>query len=97
MSNKTTHSTCYMCTEDCPITVVSDGDDILYLEYPDCVRAEGMLEQRTSPLRQINARIRSGLRDPWKVMPRAEAVSVAAHKLLEVRERYGPQRVAFVA
>ena len=48
MRNNTTHFTCYMCTEDCPITVLSDGEDILSIQHPDCVRAEGMLEQRTS-------------------------------------------------
>lgn len=97
MSNKTTHSTCYMCTEDCPITVVSDGDDILSIEHPDCVRAEGMLEQRTSPLRLITPRIRSSPQSPWREVSRDEAVSVAARALRRVRERHGPQAVAFVA
>jgi len=97
VSNKTTHSTCYMCTEDCPITVVSDGDDILSIQHPDCLRAEGMLEQRTSPLRWVDARIRSRPQDPWKDVSRGKAVSEAARSLLEVRERHGPQAVAFVA
>jgi len=97
MSNKTTRSTCYMCTEDCPITVVSDGDHILSIEHPDCVRAEGMLEQRTSRFRWINPRVRPRPQDPWKNVSRGEAVSVVARRLLEVRERHGPQAVAFVA
>jgi anaerobic selenocysteine-containing dehydrogenase len=96
MSSETTHSTCYMCTEDCPITVVSEGEDILSIEHPDCVRAEGMLEQRTSPLRQINPRIRSSNQDPWREVSGDEAVSVAARALLEVREHHGPRAVAFV-
>jgi len=97
MRNNTTHSTCYMCTEDCPITVLSDGEDILSIQHPDCVRAEGMLEQRTSRLRQVNARIRSSLQDPWREVSRGQAVSATARALLEVRERYGAQAVAFVA
>ncbi len=97
LSNKATHSTCYMCTENCPITVVSDGDQILSIRHPDCVRAEGMLEQRASPLRQIAAKIRSEPQDPWQEVPRSRAVSVASRRLLEVRESHGPEAVAFVA
>jgi len=97
MSKKTIHSTCYMCTDDCPITVVMDGDDILSVEHPDCVRAEGMLEQRASRFRQINARIRSDPQGEWRQVSRGEAVSESAGALLEVRERHGPQAVAFVA
>ncbi|MFC1791588.1 molybdopterin-dependent oxidoreductase [Gemmatimonadota bacterium] len=97
MSHETVHSTCYMCTDDCPITVVTDGDSILSIEHPDCVRAEAMLEQRESRHRRISPRVRPSPRDPWRVLSRSEAVSAAAGKLLEVRERHGPQAVAFVA
>jgi len=97
MTNKTTRSTCYMCTEDCPITVVSDGDDILSIEHPECVRAEGMLEQRTSRFRLVTPRVRSRPQNPWTEVSRGEAVAAAARGLLEVRERHGPQAVAFVA
>lgn len=101
------HSTCYMCTEDCPITVVTDGEDIVSVEYPECPRAEAMLEQRTSALRLTRARVRRdwrggargmrGLGGEWQEVSREEAVSTAAQKLLEVRNRHGPQAVAFLA
>ncbi|MGW8268609.1 MAG: molybdopterin-containing oxidoreductase family protein, partial [Longimicrobiales bacterium] len=90
-------STCYMCTEDCPITVVRDGKDILTVEHPDCPRAETMIEQRASPARWTRARVRSHPGEGWREVPREEAVSLAARSLLETRARYGPGAVAFVS
>ncbi|MGD2123621.1 MAG: molybdopterin-dependent oxidoreductase [Gemmatimonadota bacterium] len=96
MCTRTVHSTCYMCTEDCPITVVTEGENILSIDHPDCVRAEGMLEQRESSLRWVNARIRSTPRETWRIVPRAEAVSVAGSELTRLQGRHGPEAVAFV-
>jgi anaerobic selenocysteine-containing dehydrogenase len=61
---ETIYSTCYMCTEDCPITVITDGDDIVSVEHPDCPRAGGMMEQRTSPARWTDPKLRSRVGDP---------------------------------
>lgn len=97
MSRKTIHSTCYMCTRDCPITVVTEGESILSIEHPDCLRAEAMLEQRESRSRWISPRIRSSSQDPWRLVAREEAVSFAARELQRVRDRHGPQAVAFVS
>ncbi len=97
MSRKTIHSSCYMCTRDCPITVVTEGDSVLSVEHPDCLRAEAMLEQRESRSRWINPRTRSSSQDPWRVVAREEAVSFAARELQRVRDRHGPQAVAFVS
>jgi anaerobic selenocysteine-containing dehydrogenase len=94
---QTVQSTCYMCTEDCPITVVTDGKEILALELPECPRAEAMLEQRTSPSRWTRARARSHSGEPWREVTREQAVALTADKLLEVRERFGPGSVAFVS
>ncbi|MFC1662318.1 molybdopterin-dependent oxidoreductase, partial [Gemmatimonadota bacterium] len=96
MSPKTTYSTCYMCTDDCPITVVSEGDDILSIDHPACVRAEGMLEQRTSRQRWMYPRLRHSPGEPWEDAPRVEAVSMAARRLLAIRDRHGPGAVVFV-
>ena len=93
---ETIYSTCYMCTEDCPITVVTDGDDILSVEHPDCPRAEGMMEQRTSPLRWTTPKVRSRVGDPWLEVSREEALLDTAQRLRAVRERHGPGAVAFV-
>jgi anaerobic selenocysteine-containing dehydrogenase len=94
---RSVQSTCYMCTEDCPITVVTEGEEILALQHPECPRAEGMLEQRTSPSRWTRARVRSGSGEPWQEVPRGEAVALTAERLLEARVRFGPGSVAFVS
>jgi len=86
-----------MCTDDCPITVVIDGDDILSIEHPECARAEGMLEQRTSSFPRIDPQLRNHPGDRWQNAPRTEALSAAARRLLEVRDRHGPEAVAFVS
>ncbi len=97
MSQITTFSTCYMCTDDCPITVVTKGGKILSIDHPECVRAEGMLEQRESTLRRVRAGVRSSPHDPWRPMSTPDAVSFAAERLLDLRERHGPQSIAFVS
>jgi anaerobic selenocysteine-containing dehydrogenase len=95
MSTKTTYSTCYLCTADCPITVVSKGDRILSIDHPDCVRAESMLEQRESPCRLIKPRVRASSQHAWGEVSWDEALSVTADKLARIRNRYGPESVAF--
>jgi len=97
MSRKTTHSTCYMCTDDGPITVVTDRENILSIEHPECVRAEGMLELRESRLRRVHPGVRSGPDDPWSQRSTRDAVSFTAGRLLDLRERYGARAVAFVS
>jgi anaerobic selenocysteine-containing dehydrogenase len=86
-----------MCTEDCPITVVTDGEEILAVQHPECPRAEGMLEQRSSPWRWTRARVRSHSGERWQEVTRVEAVVLAAERLLESRRRHGPGSVAFVS
>jgi len=86
-----------MCTEDCPIVVHVDGDEVLSVDHPDCVRAEGMMEQRASPHRWTKARIRDSAGDEWRSAPLPEVLSTSALRLLSIRDRYGPGAVAFVA
>lgn len=92
---KTTYSSCYMCTTDCPITVVSQGDDIVDISHPDCVRATGMLEQRESENRVIYARIRDNHAEDWKPVGWDSAVQQAANKMLALKDEFGPESVAF--
>jgi len=92
---KTVHSTCYLCTANCPITVVSDEDQILSIKHPDCVRAEAMLEQRESPHRLTAPRIRASSSGPWKRASRPDTLAFTAAKLLEVKRRHGPEAVVF--
>jgi anaerobic selenocysteine-containing dehydrogenase len=95
MPAKTTFSSCYMCSDNCPITVVSNGDQILSIDHPKCVRSEGMLEQRESPNRLISALIRGKHTDEWNTVPLADALDSSAQHLLDIRERHGPEAVAF--
>ncbi|MFG1691673.1 molybdopterin-dependent oxidoreductase, partial [Gemmatimonadota bacterium] len=97
MSPRTTHSTCYMCTDNCPITVVSEGDEVISIDHPECVRASAMLEQRTSPRRWTRPRLRSRSTDAWREVSWDEALSSSVRRLEEVRDRHGPASVAFVA
>ena len=94
-SIKTTFSTCYMCTMDCPITVESQGDEIINISHPDCIRATAMLEQRESPKRVLGARIRGAADAPWQETSWDGAIQHAAGKMLEVRDQHGPESVAF--
>jgi anaerobic selenocysteine-containing dehydrogenase len=94
---RTTFSSCYMCTDNCPITVVSEGSRILSIEHPDCVRASAMLEQRESRQRLTAPMIRASARAPWKRASWDEALTACSEKMLEIRDRYGPASVAFVA
>ncbi len=95
MSPKTTYSNCYMCTDNCAITVVSDGDQIISIRHPDCVRAEAMLEQRESEQRLTSPRTRASVDDPWQKVSWETALSTTAAKLLGIREQYGPESVVF--
>ena len=95
MSPKTTFSACYMCTANCPITVVSDADEILSIGHPPCVRAEAMLEQRESPQRITTPRVRRTAAEPWREVSWDEVLASVALRLLAVRDRYGPESVVF--
>lgn len=78
MTKKTTHSSCYMCSDDCPITVVSDGDRILSVDHPKCIRAEGMIEQRESPARLVYASVSGNYTDTWSRVSIAETLEGTA-------------------
>ncbi len=95
MNQKTTHSACYMCTANCPITVVSEADRIISIDHPECTRAEAMLEQRESSHRLTSPRLRDRSDDPWKEVSWAAAVLATANKLLLIREQHGAESVVF--
>lgn len=95
MNRKTTYSACYMCTSNCPITVVSEGDEIVSIDHPECVRAEAMFEQRESPERWVLPRLRKNNDEPWRDVAWDEALNNTASKLIEIRETYGPESVVF--
>ncbi len=95
MPESTTYSSCYMCAFDCPITVGSNGTEVVQLHLPDCVRATALQEQRDSDERLLHPQLRGAADDAWRTVPWAEAVSHTAQRLLEIREKHGPQAIAF--
>ena len=82
---KVTHSSCYMCTSDCPIIVTSQGDEILDISHPDCVRATAMLEQRESEDRLIHAMTRENAAEAWMEVSWEDAVRRAALKMQDIK------------
>lgn len=97
MSPRTTYSTCYLCTNNCPITVVSEGSRILAIYHPDCARAAAMREQRESLLRLTVPRVRASADRPWRDVSWDEALAVAAERILEIRKAYGPDAIVIAA
>ena len=95
-NKKTTYSSCYMCTMDCPTTVVSEGDEIISISHPECIRATGMVEQRESKQRLTTAQIRDTAADDWSQVDYNDAIAHLAEKLTAIRKKYGPEAVAFV-
>ena len=95
MSTMKTYSSCYMCSFDCPITVDSIGSAIVDIDHPGCVRAAALREQRESDKRLLHPQVRLSANDVWRRVTWTEAVSQTARRLVEIRERHGPQAVAF--
>lgn len=90
-----THTSCYMCAFNCPVTVDSSGADIVAIHAPGCVRATAIREQRESEQRLLHPQVRDNARSAWQTVPWDEAVSQTARRLQEIREQFGPQAVAF--
>jgi anaerobic selenocysteine-containing dehydrogenase len=84
-----------MCTSNCPITVVSAGDEIVSIDHPECVRAQAMLEQRESPERWTRPRLRKTNDEMWRDASWDEALASTANALIGIRETYGPESVVF--
>ena len=97
MAQQTTHSTCYACTTNCPITVVSDGGVIASIDHPACVRATGMREQREHASRIIHPILRDRVGGAARTVTIAQALAHTTHTLREVRARHGAAAVAFAA
>jgi anaerobic selenocysteine-containing dehydrogenase len=90
-----TYSSCYMCAFDCPITVDSHGSEVVAIDHPGCVRATALGEQRESDKRLLHPQLRDGADDAWRTVAWSDAVSQTARRLLDIREKHGPQAVAF--
>ena len=90
-----TYSSCYMCTFDCPITVDSVGSEIVHIAHPGCVRATAVGDQRESDKRLLHPQLRDRATDTWRTVGWTEAVSQTARRLMDIREKHGPQAVAF--
>ena len=90
-----TYSSCYMCAFDCPITVDSLGPEIVDIDHPGCVRATALREQRENDRRLLHPQLRARASDAWRTVTWTEAVSQTARRLLDIRDKHGPQAVTF--
>ncbi len=97
MGREISYSTCYMCTGNCPIAVMSEADRIVSIDHPECVRAGAMLEQRESPGRLITPLMRTSAAEPWREVPWDEALTTTTDRLLDIRNRHGADSVVFAA
>lgn len=95
MEHKVTYSSCYQCAYDCPITVVSDGPEIVSVAHPECVRASAMVELRETPKRLLKAKIRDNGAEDFRETGWSGAIDHSAKKLKEIVAKYGPDSVAF--
>ena len=95
MSIIQTHSSFYTCAFDCPITVDSEGAEIINIKHPGCVRATAIGEQRESNLRLLHAQVRASAGDEWRTVTWADAVADTARRLMDIRDKHGPQSVVF--
>lgn len=94
-------STCYMCSHNCEIQVstrVLDGSNektVTEVALPDCVRGSAMIEHRESDVRLLDPEIRNEngnwVKASWK-----ESVSKIASEISRVRDKHGPDSVAFM-
>jgi anaerobic selenocysteine-containing dehydrogenase len=95
METVKTYSSCYMCSFDCPIIVDSVGADIVEITHPGCVRATALREQRESDKRLLHPQLRLSNAQPWQTVSWPQAIAHTAQQLLAIRDKHGPQAVAF--
>ena len=95
MLSRKTYSSCYMCAFDCPITVESIGAKIVHIDHPGCVRATALREQRETDKRLLHPQVRGSANDAWRTVTWTEAVSQTARRLLDIRDKHGPEAVVF--
>ena len=94
-------STCYMCSANCEIHVhsrVAEGSNekvVTQVALPDCVRGSAMIEHRESDVRLLNPEIRDENGD-WLPASWKETITEIANKLNVVKEKHGPDSVAFM-
>ena len=94
-------STCYMCSANCEVHVktrVEEGSNektVTEVALPDCVRGSAMIEHRESDVRLLNPEMRDSDGE-WINATWDDALSTIADRLNEVKEKYGPQSVAFM-
>ncbi|MDG1997094.1 MAG: molybdopterin-dependent oxidoreductase, partial [Emcibacteraceae bacterium] len=94
-------STCYMCSHNCEIHVstrVDDGSNkktVTEVALPDCVRGSAMIEHRESDQRLLDPEIRDE-NGNWQKSDWQSSIQEIAKNLTRVKEKYGPDSVAFM-
>jgi thiosulfate reductase/polysulfide reductase chain A len=103
---KEVFSLCFMCSVRCPIRVVVEDDDVVWIEgNPNVPGMEGALCARGGaglallhdPERLQYPMIRTGSRGSgqWRRASWKEALDYTAHRLKEIIDTYGPQSIVF--
>ncbi len=94
-------STCYMCSANCEIHVhsrVAEGSNektVTEVALPDCTRGSAMIEHRESDVRLLNPEIRDADGN-WQQASWDKTINEISTKLKMVRDKYGPDSVAFM-
>ncbi len=94
-------STCYMCSANCEIHVhsrVAEGTNkkiVTEVALPDCTRGSAMIEHRESDVRLLNPEIRDS-NGNWQAASWDKTIREIATRLNAVKDKYGPQSVAFM-
>lgn len=94
-------STCYMCSANCEIHVhsrVAEGTNekvVTEVALPDCTRGSAMIEHRESDVRLLNPEIRDD-EGVWQQANWDKTIEEIAFRLNKVKEKYGPDSVAFM-
>ncbi len=95
-------STCYMCSANCEIQVHTRADGTAHekivteVALPDCIRGSAMIEHRESNQRLLFPEIRGDNSGEWQRASWDDTIKHIAQRLNDVKEKYGPQSVAFV-
>ncbi|MBT5187370.1 MAG: molybdopterin-dependent oxidoreductase, partial [Kordiimonadaceae bacterium] len=94
-------STCYMCSANCEVHVhtrVEEGSNektVTEVALPDCIRGSAMIEHRENNQRLLHPEIRDE-DGKWQRASWEQSIQTIADRLNQVKEKYGPESVAFV-
>lgn len=104
MARKDVYSVCGMCTVRCPIMAEVEDDEVLFIQGNPkilggalCARGGAGYALTQDPERPQYPMIREGARGEgkWRRVTWDEALDYVASRLVELREKHGPQTLLF--